>query len=126
MFTGGRLCQPARLSPFGGEYECYLAAILRAAPVKRKPRRLVCSFSVPRYHQALRQWTNRDEMIAAVAYALQKLRPLLRRIVNEKHPDPESPIDPATEAAERIVEHLERSRYEVREPAEKPRGHRTP
>ena len=51
---------------------------------------------------------------------------MLRRIVNEKHPDPESPIDPATAAAERIVEHLERSRYEVRERADKPRGHRTP
>jgi hypothetical protein len=46
--------------------------------------------------------------------------------VTEKHPDPESPIDPATAAAERIVEHLERSRYEVRERADKPRGHRTP
>jgi hypothetical protein len=32
----------------------------------------------------MRQWTNRDELIAAVAYALGQLRPLLRRIVNEK------------------------------------------
>ena len=69
----------------------------------------------------MRQWTNRDELMAAVAYALGQLRPLLRRIVNEKNPDPESPIDPGTAAAERIVEHLERSRYEVRERADKPR-----
>jgi hypothetical protein len=74
----------------------------------------------------MRQWTNRDELIAAVAYALQQLRPLLRRIVNEKHPDPESPVDPGTAAAEPIVEHWGRSRYEVRERADKPRGHRPP
>ena len=74
----------------------------------------------------MRPWTNRDELIAAVAYALQQLRPLLRRIVNQKHPDPESPVDPGTAAAERIVEHLKRSRYEVRKRTEKPRGHRTP
>ncbi len=74
----------------------------------------------------MRQWTIRDELIVAVAYALGQLRPLLRRIVNEKHPDPESLIDPATVAAERIIEHLERSGYLVRERAEKPRGHRTP
>ncbi len=73
----------------------------------------------------MRQWTNRDELIAAVAYALQQLRPLLRRIVNEKHPDPESLIDPATVAAERIIEHLERSQYEVLERKGKPRGHGT-
>ena len=72
------------------------------------------------------RWTERQELIAPVAYALRQLRPLLRRIVNEKHPDPESPIDPATAAAERIVEHLERSRYELRKRAVKPRGHRTP
>jgi hypothetical protein len=66
------------------------------------------------------RWTERHELIATVAYALRQLRPLLRHIVNEKHPDPESLLDPATAAAERIVEHLERSRYEVRERADKP------
>ena len=74
----------------------------------------------------MRPWTKDDELRFAVAYALRQLRPLLRRIVNEKHPDPESLLDPATAAAERIVEHLERSRYEVRKRADKPRGHRTP
>ena len=72
------------------------------------------------------RWTERQELIATVAYALRQLRPVRRRIVNEKHPDPYSTLDPATAAAERIVEHLERSRYEVRERADKPRGHRTP
>jgi hypothetical protein len=36
-------------------------------------------------------------------------------MVNEKHPYLESPVDPGTAAAERIVEHLERSGYQVRE-----------
>jgi hypothetical protein len=72
----------------------------------------------------MRRWTNRDELIAAVAYALQQQRPLLRRIVNEKHPHPESPIDPGTAAAERIVEHLELC--EVLERDDKPHGHLTP
>jgi len=74
----------------------------------------------------MRKWTKRDELIAALAYALGQLRPLLRRIVNEKHPHPESPVDPGTAAAERIVEHLERSGHQVRERTEKPRGHWTP
>ncbi len=43
-----------------------------------------------------------------------------------KHPDPENPIDPGKAAAESIVEHLERSRYEVRKREGEPRGHRTP
>jgi hypothetical protein len=51
---------------------------------------------------------------------------LLRRLVAERYPDSDSTLDPAKAAAERIVEHLERSRYEVRERADKPRGHRTP
>ena len=72
------------------------------------------------------QWTERHKLIATVAFALRQLRPLLRRIVAERHPDPDSTLDPATAAAERIIEHLERSRYEVRERADKPRGHRTP
>jgi hypothetical protein len=33
----------------------------------------------------MRRWTNRDETIAAVAYAQRQPRPLLRRIVNEKN-----------------------------------------
>jgi hypothetical protein len=43
-------------------------------------------------------------------------------MVNEKHPYLESPVDPGTAAAERIVEHLEHSGHEVRERAEKTRG----
>lgn len=71
----------------------------------------------------MRRWTERDELIAAVAYALRQARPLLRRIVAETHPDPDGALDPATAAAERVVEHLERSRYEVRHSPGKPRGH---
>ena len=66
-----------------------------------------------------------DTLFSALVAAAASLG-LLRRIVNEKHPDPDSTLDPATAAADRIVEHLERSRYEVRERADKPRGHRTP
>jgi hypothetical protein len=69
--------------------------------------------------------TERDELIAAVAYALQQQRPLLRRIVAEKHPVSASPLDPATTAAKRIIEHLEQSRYGVRKLPCKPRGHGT-
>lgn len=72
----------------------------------------------------MRRWTDRDDLIATVAFALGQLRPLLRRIVAEKHPSPEDPLDFRTEAAKRIVEHLERSNYEVqRKPA--PRAHST-
>ena len=73
----------------------------------------------------MRRWIKHDELVAAVAYALGQLRPLLRQIVAERHPFPDSNLNPSTAAAERIVEHLERSRYEVRR-ADKPRGHRTP
>ncbi|MEZ5904861.1 MAG: hypothetical protein R3C69_07090 [Geminicoccaceae bacterium] len=57
---------------------------------------------------------------------LQQNRPLLRRVVAETHPNPESPIDPGTAAAERIIEQLELSGYEVRHVGGKSRPHRTP
>ena len=74
----------------------------------------------------MRQWINRDELIAAMAYALRQSRPLLRRIAAETHPDPASILDPGTAAVERIVEHLERSQYEVRGREDKPSKHGTP
>jgi|GEM_PF-3293025 len=72
------------------------------------------------------QWTERQDLIAAVAHALRRQRTLLRRLAAEKHPPLDTEPDPAIVAAERIVEHLERSGYEVRERTEKPSGHRTP
>lgn len=48
-------------------------------------------------------------------------QPLLRRIAAEKNPPLDCEPDPALMAAERIVEQLELSRYEVRERADKPR-----
>jgi hypothetical protein len=50
---------------------------------------------------------------------------LLRRIAAEKHPPLDGKPDPGLMAAERIVQQLELSRYEVRERAEEPRGNRT-
>lgn len=74
----------------------------------------------------MRELSERQALIGAVAYSLRQLRPLLRRIAVEKHP----PLDPAMDAAnitaERIVEHLERSRYEVRPRDEQPKRHATP
>jgi hypothetical protein len=62
----------------------------------------------------MRPRTDRDELIATVAFALSQLRPLLRRIVAEKHPRPGDQFEPGTVAAERIVKQLELSGYEVR------------
>ena len=92
--------------------------------LKRRGDVRTCSSFVLCYPPAMRQWTERQALIATVAYALQQNRPLLRRIVAETHPNPESPLDPATTAAERIIEHLELSRYEVRERGEEPKPHR--
>ena len=72
------------------------------------------------------QWTERQALISTVAYALRRLRPLLRRIAAEKHPPLDGEPDPALMAAERIVEQLELSRYEVRERDEKAKRHGTP
>ena len=59
----------------------------------------------------MREWSERKALIAAVAYALQQQRPLLRRIAAEKHQPLDATTDPALMAAGRIVEHLELSRY---------------
>lgn len=87
---------------------------------------MALSGDVPRYHRTMREWSERRALIATVAYALQQNRPLLRRVVAEKHPNPDHPLDPAMAAAERILEHLELSRYEVRQRDDKPKHHRTP
>ena len=71
-------------------------------------------------------WTERQMLISTVAYALRRVRPLLRRIAAEKHPPLDGEPDPAQMAAEKIVEHLELSRYEVREMADKPKRHSSP
>lgn len=44
----------------------------------------------------------------------------------QHHPPLDGEPDPAQMAAEKIVEQLELSRYEVRERQDKPRGHGTP
>lgn len=61
-----------------------------------------------------------------MAYSLRQLRPLLRRIAVEKHPPLVPAMDAAYTAAERIVEHLELSRYELRKRDDNPRRHATP
>ena len=63
------------------------------------------------YTLAMLQWTERQALISNVAYALRRLRPLLRRIAAEKHPPLDGEPDPALMAAERIVEQLMRSEY---------------
>ena len=52
----------------------------------------------------MRPWTKDDELHFAVAYALRRMRPLLRRIVLKTHPDEHT--DPANAAAGKIIEHL--------------------
>lgn len=74
----------------------------------------------------MREWTERRALICAVAFALRQLRPLLRRIVAEKHQPLDRVTDPAEMAAERIIEHLELSRYEVHHINAGPRQHRLP
>jgi hypothetical protein len=60
----------------------------------------------------MRPWTKDDELRFAVAYALRRMRPLLRRIVLETHPDEHT--DPANAAANKIIEHLRLCGYRVR------------
>ena len=59
-------------------------------------------------------WTERQSLVSAVAFALRRVRPLLRRIAAEKHPPLDGEPDPAQMAAEKIVEQLELSCYELR------------
>ena len=70
--------------------------------------------------------TARQALVSTVAFALRQLRPLLRCIAAEKHPPLDGQPDPAVMAAEQIVEHLERSRFEVREREDEVKLHRTP
>lgn len=74
----------------------------------------------------MREWTERRALISTVAFALRQLRPLLRRIVAEKHQPLDSIADPAEMAAEQIIKHLELSRYEVRHIHGQPKRHRSP
>ena len=59
----------------------------------------------------MRPWTKDDELRFALAFALRRVRPLLRRIVLETHADEHT--DPANAAAERIMEHLRLCGYRV-------------
>jgi hypothetical protein len=59
----------------------------------------------------MRPWTEDDELRFALAFALRRLRPLLRRIVLETHPDEHT--DPANAAADRVIEHLRQCGYRV-------------
>ena len=59
----------------------------------------------------MRPWTKDNELHFAVAYALRRMRPLLRRIVLETHPD--ELTDPANVAADKIIEHLRLCGYPV-------------
>lgn len=61
----------------------------------------------------MRERSERRALIAAVAYALRQLRPLLRRIAAEKHQQLESIPDRAQMAVERTIEHLELSRRDI-------------
>jgi hypothetical protein len=48
---------------------------------------------------------------------LRQIRPLLRRIVLETHPDEHT--DPANAAADRVIEHLTKCGYRVRREKDK-------
>jgi len=60
----------------------------------------------------MRPWTEDDELRFAVAFALRRVRPLLRRIVLETHPNEHT--DPANAAADKIIERLRLCGYEVK------------
>ena len=85
-----------------------------------------CSSFVRRYGSAMPPWAERQALISTVAFALRQSRSLLRRIAAEKHPPLDGEPDPAQMAAEKIVEQLELSRYEVREREEQPRRRSSP
>ena len=59
----------------------------------------------------MRPWTEDDELRFALAFALRRVRPLLRRIVLETHPDEHT--DPANAAVDQIIEHLRMYGYRV-------------
>lgn len=84
-----------------------------------------CSYNVLVYDRDMPEWTERRALIATVAYALRQQRSLLRRIVAEKHQPFDSVADPAEIAAQLIVDHLNRSNYELRRKSGS-RAHRTP
>jgi hypothetical protein len=71
-------------------------------------------------------WSDRQGLIATLAFAFRQSRPLLRRIVAEKHPSPTELLDPAMMAAEKILRQLELSNYEVRRKDQRQRPHHTP
>jgi hypothetical protein len=60
----------------------------------------------------MRRWTEDDELRFALAFALRRMRPLLRRIVLETYPDEHT--DPANTAADKIIEHLRLCGHRVR------------
>lgn len=70
--------------------------------------------------------SHRQDLIATIAFALRQSRPLLRRLVTEKHPSPTDLLDPAMMAADKILRQLELSGYEVRRRDRRVRQHSTP
>jgi hypothetical protein len=71
-------------------------------------------------------WSEHENVIATIAFALRRSRPLLRRIAAETHPGPSDLLDPAMMAAEQILRQLELSGYEVRRKGQQQRPHHTP
>ena len=59
----------------------------------------------------MKPWTTDDELRFVVAFALRRMRSLLRRIMLETHPNEHT--DPANAAADKIIEHLRLCRYRV-------------
>ncbi|MDF2780518.1 MAG: hypothetical protein K0S96_322 [Geminicoccaceae bacterium] len=57
-------------------------------------------------------WSFRDHLVFSIGFALSRSRGLLRRLLREHAPD-----DARQELAERVVEHLERSGFELDERA---------
>ena len=71
-------------------------------------------------------WSERDDLIATLAFALRRSRPLLRQVAAETHPSPTDLLDPAMMAAEKILRQLELSGYEIRREDQQQRPHHTP
>jgi hypothetical protein len=55
-------------------------------------------------------WSFRDHLVFSIGFALTRSRDLLRRLLREHAPD-----DAQHELAERVVNHLERSGFELDE-----------